>query len=118
MKSTSIVTSSVVALLVGILVTVPVSAQDRAKPKTASSSDSAGSGITKDQADGILDELRQIRQLLEKQQAQLDRVVTPQPSVPGTPEKVQMNVKSCASPKFCPSVIQQDTELLSTGEMR
>jgi protein-disulfide isomerase len=94
MKSISIVTSSVIALLVGILFAIQLSAQDRAKPKTATPSDSAGVGITRDQADGILDELRQIRQLLEKQQAQLDRVVTPQTSVPGAPEKVQMTVKS------------------------
>jgi protein-disulfide isomerase len=94
MNRISIVTSSVVALLAGILFAVPFSAQDRAKPKRAISSDSAGVGITRDQADGILDELRQIRQLLEKQQAQLDRVVTPQPSVLEAPEKVQMSVES------------------------
>jgi len=94
MKSISIVTSSVSALLVGILFAIQLSAQDRAKPKTATPSDSAGVGITKDQADGILEELRQIRQLLEKQQAQLDRAVTPQPSLPGAPQKVQMSVKS------------------------
>jgi len=93
MKSISIVTSSVIALLAGILLAIQLSAQDRAKPQTATPSDSAGVGITRDQADGILDELRQIRQLLEKQQAQLDRVVSPQPST-GAPEKVQMSVKS------------------------
>ena len=87
-------TTSVSALLVGIFFAIQLSGQDRAKPKTATPSDSAGVGITKDQADGILEELRQIRQLLEKQQAQLDRVVTPQPSVPGAPQKVQMSVKS------------------------
>lgn len=94
MKSISIVTSSVLALLVGILFAIQLSAQDRAKPKTATPSDSVGVGITRDQADGILDELRQIRQLLEKQQAQLDRALTPQPPVPGAPQKVQMSVKN------------------------
>jgi protein-disulfide isomerase len=49
--------------------------------------------ITKEQADAIVAELKQIRQLLEKQQTQLARVIAPQPAIaPAPPEKVQMNV--------------------------
>ena len=82
--------------------TTPASAQDSAKPESyergakcvtaerdgTSKSDS----ITKEQADAIVAELKQIRQLLEKQQAQLARAVPPQPSAPAVPEKVQMAV--------------------------
>jgi protein-disulfide isomerase len=49
-------------------------------------------GITKEQADAIVAELKQIRQLLEKQQAQLARAVPPTPTAPAVPEKVLMNV--------------------------
>jgi len=49
--------------------------------------------ITKEQADAIVTELKQIRQLLEKQQAQLMRAMGPQqPAAPPVPEKVQMNI--------------------------
>ena len=48
--------------------------------------------ITKEQADAIVGELKQIRQLLEKQQVQLARAVPQQPAAPAPPEKVQMNV--------------------------
>jgi protein-disulfide isomerase len=48
--------------------------------------------ITKEQADAIVAELKQIRQLLEKQQAQLARAVPPQAAAPASPEKVQMSV--------------------------
>jgi protein-disulfide isomerase len=49
--------------------------------------------ITKEQADAIVGELKQIRQLLEKQQVQLARAVVPQPgAAPAPPEKVQMNI--------------------------
>jgi protein-disulfide isomerase len=49
--------------------------------------------ITKEQADAIVAELKQIRLLLEKQQMQLARAVAPQPAgTPAPPEKVQMNV--------------------------
>ena len=49
--------------------------------------------ITKEQADEIVGELKQIRQLLEKQQEQLARVMAQQPSaVRLPPERVQMNV--------------------------
>ncbi len=51
-------------------------------------------GITRDQADAILNELRQIRQLLEKQQALLARVAEAPATAPPTPERVQMNVES------------------------
>jgi protein-disulfide isomerase len=47
--------------------------------------------ITRQQADAIVSELKQIRQILEKQQAQLARVMTPQPAA-APPEKVQMNI--------------------------
>lgn len=49
--------------------------------------------ITKDQADAIVSELKQIRQLLEKQQAQLAAAMAPRPTpAPAPPEKVQMSV--------------------------
>jgi protein-disulfide isomerase len=94
MKRVSTVTFSVVGLLAGILFALPLSAQDKAKPKPATSSDSPGTVITKNQADRILDELHQVRQMLEKQQAQLDRLAAPQPSAPTPPEKVRVSVES------------------------
>jgi protein-disulfide isomerase len=49
--------------------------------------------VTKEQADAIVAELKQIRQLLEKQQAQLALAMAPKPAAaPAPPEKVQMNV--------------------------
>jgi protein-disulfide isomerase len=51
--------------------------------------------ITKEQADAIVSELKQIRQLLEKQQTQLALAMAPKPAptaVPAPPEKVQMSV--------------------------
>jgi protein-disulfide isomerase len=49
--------------------------------------------ITKEQADAIVDELKQIRQLLEKQQVQMARATAPQqPATPAPPEKIQMSV--------------------------
>jgi protein-disulfide isomerase len=49
--------------------------------------------ITRDQADAIVAELKQIRQLLEKQQAQLAAAIAPRPTpAPAPPEKVQMSV--------------------------
>jgi protein-disulfide isomerase len=48
--------------------------------------------MTKEQADAIVAELKQIRQLIEKQQAQLARAVPPTPAAPAPPDKVQMNV--------------------------
>jgi protein-disulfide isomerase len=49
--------------------------------------------ITKEQADAIVGELKQIRQLLEKQQVQLARAMAPQPAPAlAPPEKVQMNI--------------------------
>jgi protein-disulfide isomerase len=51
--------------------------------------------ITKEQADAIVGELKQIRQLLEKQQVQLARAMVPQPAAaPAPPEKVQMSLGS------------------------
>lgn len=62
--------------------------QTKAQPSTSSASD----GISKEQADAILGELRQIRQLLERQQMQFARGVGPQPFAPPSPQRVQMNV--------------------------
>jgi protein-disulfide isomerase len=59
-----------------------------AEHKAAAQSDA----ITKEQANAIVSELKQIRQLLEKQQMQLARAVPPTPAAPAPPEKVQMNV--------------------------
>jgi protein-disulfide isomerase len=50
-------------------------------------------GISKEQADAIVSELKQIRQLLEKQQVQLARAMAPQPmAAPDPPDRVQMRV--------------------------
>lgn len=49
--------------------------------------------ISQEQADSIVIELKQIRQLLEKQQVQLTRAAAPQqPGPPAPPEKVQMSI--------------------------
>lgn len=48
--------------------------------------------ITKEQADAILNELRQIRQLLEKQAAELTRIGVRQSAEVAEPERVQMSV--------------------------
>lgn len=49
--------------------------------------------ITKEQADAMVSELKQIRQLLEKQQTQLAQAMAPRPiAPPAPPEKVQVNV--------------------------
>jgi protein-disulfide isomerase len=51
--------------------------------------------IRKEQADAIVSELKQIRQLLEKQQTQLALAMAPKPAPAlAPPEKVQMNVGS------------------------
>ena len=47
--------------------------------------------INKEQADAIISELKQIRQLLEKQQVQLARLTAPQPA-DAPPQRVQMSV--------------------------
>ena len=70
--------------------TKPTARQEQGK--TQQSAVSAPDGITKEQADAILSELRQIRQLLEKQQALLARGGSPQPYTVPPPQKVQMNV--------------------------
>lgn len=90
--------SRIVLKVVGavMLVSAGVTAQDRPDAKADSGRQSIrGSaatinmpeGITSDQADAILSELKQIRQLLEKQQAV--RAAAPN-LMPPTPEKVQM----------------------------
>jgi protein-disulfide isomerase len=48
-------------------------------------------GIDKEQAEAIISELKEIRQLLEKQQAQLARLMAPQSADP-PPQRVQMSV--------------------------
>src|SRR5690242_10738734 len=47
--------------------------------------------VNKEQADAIISELKQIRQLLEKQQAQLARLAAPQPA-DTPPQRVRMSV--------------------------
>ena len=74
----------------GIAAPIPSTAQ--APFNTDSVTTNLPEGVTKDQADAILNELKQIRQLLEKQQAQLARAAAPQPAVPAPPAKVQMSV--------------------------
>ena len=69
-----------------------VSEHEAAKTDATRPDAAKSDAITKEQADAIVNELKQIRQLLEKQQAQLARAVPPQPSAPAVPEKVQMNV--------------------------
>lgn len=49
--------------------------------------------IASEQADAIINELKQIRQLLEKQQTQLARLIAPQPA-DAPPQRVQMNVSN------------------------
>ncbi len=73
--------------------------KERAKPRTELKRVQADSvtinlpeGITKDQADAILNELRQIRKLLEKQDAQLGHALAAPPVA--APERVQMSVGS------------------------
>ncbi len=58
--------------------------------KTQPDTSSTPQGISKEQADAILNELRQIRLLLEKQQMLLARGVASQPYTPPPPQKVQM----------------------------
>ncbi len=70
--------------------TKPTARQEQAKTQPDTSS--TPQGISKEQADAILNELRQIRQLLERQQALLARGVGSQPYTPPPPQKVQMNV--------------------------
>lgn len=62
--------------------------QSKQQPLTPSSEINVSSGMTGIQADAILAELKQIRQLLEKQQA----VRAALPSAPAAPEKVQMSL--------------------------
>ena len=85
MKSISKMAPVAFILLASFLLAYPLWAQDG--PSPFPSSDSA-SAVNKGQADAILGELRQIRQLLEKQQVQLVRALQP----PAPPGKVQMNV--------------------------
>jgi protein-disulfide isomerase len=92
--------------LLALILATSALAQDVAKPKTseagpncftakhelAETSEGAGA-ITKDQVDAIISELKQIRLLLEKQQAQLARAAAPPLAAPSSPpQKVQMAV--------------------------
>jgi protein-disulfide isomerase len=62
--------------------------------RAAAQADRRESGtITSEQADTIISELKQIRQLLEKQQIQLARLIASQPA-DAPPQKVQMNVSN------------------------
>ena len=88
-------------VIVTILLAIPALAQTAAPAKRASGQDAVKAesvtinmpeGMNKDQADAILGELKQIRQLLEKEQAQLAKAAVPQPAAPAPPEKVQMSV--------------------------
>jgi protein-disulfide isomerase len=64
-----------------------------AQPGVAKSEAARPEAITKEQADAIVGELKQIRQLLEKQQTQLAAAMAPRPAAsPAPPEKVQMSV--------------------------
>lgn len=70
-----------------------VAEHDAAKLDADKAEAAKSDAITKEQADAIVSELKQIRQLLEKQQVQLARAMAPQqPAAPAPPEKVQMNV--------------------------
>src|SRR5579864_318793 len=66
-----------------------LTAEHEAAAKAAATKSDA---ITKDQADAIVSELRLIRQLLEKQQAQLTAMAPKPAAAPAPPEKVQMSV--------------------------
>jgi protein-disulfide isomerase len=94
-------------LIVAMISSFPTAASAQDAPKheayptgarclTAEHEVAAKSGaISKEQADAIVGELKQIRQLLEKQQTQLARAMAPQPAIaPAPPEKVQMSVGS------------------------
>ncbi len=77
----------------GFLITLVGIASGQAVPKRAVQAASPDA-VTREQADEIVNELRQIRQLLEKQEAQLTRALAqqrPTPS-PATPQRVQMSV--------------------------
>jgi protein-disulfide isomerase len=54
--------------------------------------DARSDSITREQADTIVAELKQIRQLLEKQQAQMLRAASPAPTAPAVPDTAQMTV--------------------------
>ena len=105
MKSISRMALMLGVLCANFLIPFPSSAQNGTKsadpenrvgnPATAAAGatrEAVPAEITKDQADAILAELRQIRLLLEKQQLQLARAMSPQQAAPDLPEKVQMSV--------------------------
>lgn len=75
--------AGIAAILLGLAVSGPAGAQDAKDKKDTNGP--AGQGITREQADSILNELRQIRQLLEKLQ--------PQPPARTTqPEKATLTI--------------------------
>jgi protein-disulfide isomerase len=92
MRITTELKLTVVAL--GLLALASTAAaQDGVVEKPAPSCPTLRSGISQEQADSIVTELKQIRQLLEKEQVQLARVMAPQqPGPPPPPEKVQMSI--------------------------
>ncbi len=80
-------------VLVLLSITSIAAAQQSPDEKRGPSCPTSRPGISQEQADSIVTELKQIRQLLEKQQVQLARVMAPQqPGPPPPPEKVQMSI--------------------------
>jgi protein-disulfide isomerase len=86
-----------------LIATVAVCAPGQEKPKREAYAEGAkcpvgghpanSDAITREQADAIVSELKQIRQLLEKQQVQLAQAMAPRPAAaPAPPEKIQMSV--------------------------
>jgi len=95
-KATSILVG-LLALAVGAAAQIPNDSRpaSRQKPmKALSVPGNIPEGMTKNQADAILAELRQIRQLLEKQQGPPARTAAGQNVGPALLEKVQINVES------------------------
>jgi protein-disulfide isomerase len=82
------------AVALGLFATAStVVGQTTTEDKRGPNCPTARPGISQEQADSIVTDLKQIRQLLEKQQVQLARAVAPQqPGPPPPPEKVQMSI--------------------------
>lgn len=93
-------TGRVGILATALLVSTSLAAQDMPRGTTQPYSEESGRATfdmpqpaTKDQADAIVSELKLIRQLLEKQQAQFAAAMAPRPvPAPAPSEKVQMSV--------------------------
>jgi protein-disulfide isomerase len=104
-------TKTTIPFFLGLILVVAATAQQTGAPddgnkKSSESyagantahSDSAAhnvpEGMSKEQADAVLNELRQIRKLLEKQEAERAPGVTPPVAATAAPERIQMNVGS------------------------